>query len=441
MKLLFIIPEYPPCSGGGIATFYSNLIPELSRQGHQVHILVGSALSPAITGYQVDKLTVDFLNPQAVSANIARFNRYNAIPEFQRHLAAAWTAWEQVNRSEGYDLVETTDWGMLFTPWIVSEDSPPTVVQLHASIGQIDFYDPQLDSQLQSSLIRLLELNLLSLADELQANSQFNAKTWQHLTGRNVTYIPPMLSCQPAIKTLEKSAHGLVVGRIQHWKGPTILCEALRLLGAKSPIIDWIGRDTVYRDSKTSMSAYLTQTYSDIWGKKIQPLGTFSPEETRQRQAMANFILIPSIWDVFNYTCVEGMAQGQTVLCSQGAGSADLITDGVNGLTFKVGDPQSLANSLDTLLSWSDAQRKEIGKVAQETVKTKLAPAKIAQQRIEIYEKVINNGRFSTRPNSWLVDAVSPAKPLEKPLAFLDRLPLRELSNYLVKRSLKKFLT
>jgi glycosyltransferase involved in cell wall biosynthesis len=440
MNILFIIPEYPPYSGGGISTFYHHLLPELSQAGHQVHVLVGSAFTTKQASFELNGVSVDFLDSKTVSCNLAKFNRYHAIPGVQRHLAAAWTAWEQVNRGEGYDLVETTDWGMLFTPWIVSENSPPTIVQLHASIGQIDFYDPQPDNQLQGSLVRLLELSLLSVADELQTYSQANVKAWKNLNSRDVTYVPPAITYEPITKPLKKSPHGLVVGRIQHWKGPTILCEALKLLGEKSPNIDWIGRDTVYRDSKSSMSAYLTQTYPDIWGKKIQPLGTFSPEETHQRQAIADFILVPSIWDVFNYTCVEGMAQGQAVLCSQGAGAADLITDGVNGLTFKVGDPQSLANSLDTLFSWSDSQREEIGKAAQETVKTKLAPAKIAQQRIEIYEKVINKGRFSTRPNSWLVDAVSPAKPLDKPLAFLDCLPLRELSNYLVKRSLKKFL-
>ncbi|MBE9005328.1 glycosyltransferase [Fortiea sp. LEGE XX443] len=441
MKLLFIIPEYPPCSGGGIATFYCSLLAELSLQGHQVHVIVGSAFSPALTDYQINGLIVEFLKPQAINANLAKFDRYHAIPEFQRHLAAAWTAWEQVNGGQGYDLVETTDWGMLFAPWIVSKNSPPTVVQLHASIGQIDFHDPQLDSQLQGSLVRLLESSLLSIADELQTYSHANVKAWKQLICRDVTYVPPAIPYKPMTKPLEKSANGLVVGRIQHWKGPTILCEALKLLGGKAPTIDWIGRDTVYRDSKTSMSAYLTQTYPDIWGKKIQPLGTFSPEKTCQLQSMANFMLVPSIWDVFNYTCVEGMAQGQLVLCSQGAGAADLITDGVNGLTFTKGEPQNLADRLDTLLSWSIAEREEIGKAAQETVKATLEPNAIAQQRLEIYEKLINKGKFSIRPNSWLVDAVSPKKPLEKPLSFLDHLPLRELSNYLVKRSLKKFLS
>lgn len=441
MKLLFRIPEYPPHSSGGIATFYQNLLPELSRQGHQVCALVGSALSPGLASYQEDGVSVEFLNHQAVSANCARFDRYRAIPEFQRHLAAAWTAWEQVNGGKGYDLVETTDWGMLFVPWITSSESPPTVVQLHGSIGQIDFYDPQPDNQLQSSLVRLLEASLLSLADELQTNSQSNAQAWSQLTGRNVTYIPPALQLSLNPSSTVKSPDGLVVGRIQYWKGPIILCEALRSLGEKAPTLDWIGRDTVYRELGTSMATYLAQTYPDIWGSKVRPLGTLPPQETIQHQAKAGFMVVPSTWDVFNYTCAEGMAQAQIVLCSQAAGSADLIENGVNGLTFTAGNSQALAESLDTLLSLSMAEREQMGKAAQQTIQTKLAPTQIAQQRIEAYEKLLCRGKFPTRPNSWLLDAVSPSQPLEKPLAFLNRLPLRELSHYVLERSLKKFVS
>ncbi|MBC1225148.1 glycosyltransferase [Nostoc sp. UCD121] len=440
MRLLFIIPEYPPHSGGGIATFYSNTLPEIVAQGHQVDVLVGSAFTSKLPNYQKDGVNVEFLNDNLISSNLYKFNRYQAIPEFQRHLAAAWTAWEQVNKGQGYDLVETTDWGMLFAPWIISPESPPTVVQLHASIGQIDFHDPQVDSQLQGNLVRLLEVNLLSVADQLQTYSQSNAQAWKQLIGRDVSYIPPAMPLVPNIQPFKKSAHGLVVGRIQYWKGTTIVCEALRLLGEKAPIIDWIGRDTTYRDSNTSMASYLAQTYPDIWGNKTQPLGTFSPEETRQLQAMAKFIIVPSIWDVFNYTCVEGMAQGQTVLCSLGAGAADLITDEVNGLTFTAGDAQSLANRLDILLSWSQGKQEKIGKAAQETIETFLNPKLIAQQRLEVYEKLIKHGKHSVSPNSWLIEAVSPQKPLEKPLAFLDYLPLRELANYLLERSLKKLV-
>lgn len=440
MKLLFILPEYPPHSGGGIATFYRHTLPEIASLGHQVHVLVGSAFTSKLPSYQADGITVEFLDDEAVSANLSKFNRYYLIPEFQRHLAAAWTAWEQVNGGKGYDIVETTDWGMLFVPWIASVDSPPIVVQLHASIGQIDFHDPQLDSQLNGSLVRLVEAGLLAAADELQTYSQFNASAWKHLLNREITYIPPALSAADKVDLPVKSSNGLVVGRIQHWKGPTILCEALRLLREKAPTIDWIGRDMFYRESGASMTAYLAQTYPDIWGNKVRPLGTFPSEETSQLQAKAKFMVVPSTWDVFNYTCIEGMTQAQIVLCSRGAGAADLITDGVNGFTFAANDAKALAESLDALLSLSTTEREQMGKAAQQTILTKLTPAKIAKARIQAYENLKSRGRLSVRPNSWLLDAVSPNQPIEKPLAFLDYLPLKQLSTYVLNRSLKKFI-
>lgn len=444
MKILFIIPEYQPHYGGGISTFYGDILPVIASKGHQVDILVGSAFTSKLPSYEKDGVRVNFLDTDLLNSYLHKFYRYKAIPELQRHLAAAWAAWEQVKGGDGYDLVEVTDWGMLFAPWIVSPNSPPTVVQLHASIGQIDFYDPQIDSQLQGNFVRLLESGLLSCADELQANSQSNSMDWQQLTNRDVLYIPPSLALDivPTAQNYHQSdsINGLVVGRIQYWKGVTVLCEALRLLGDRSPNIDWIGRDTVYCDSKSLMSNHLVQNYGDIWRNKILPLGTFSPEITRQYQAQAKFILVPSTWDVFNYTCVEGMAQGKVVLCSEGAGAAGLIRNGINGLTFKANDPQSLATCIETVMSWSASKLDEVGSMAKETINEELAPELIAQKRIEAYKDLTNRGKYPVKPNQWLVDAVSPQKKLDKPLAFLDRLPLRELIDYTISRSLKKFL-
>jgi glycosyltransferase involved in cell wall biosynthesis len=440
MKILFIIPEYPPHYGGGISTFYRDILPVIASKGHQVDILVGSAFTSKLPSYEKDGIKVDCLDTDLVNSYLHKFNRYKAIPEFQRHLAAAWSAWEQTDRGAGYDLVEVTDWGMLFVPWIASLDSPPTIVQLHGSIGQIDFRDPLLYLQMQSNLVRLIEVGLLAVADELQTYSRANAQEWMQLTRSDVTYIPPALEILSNTHPSEQSINGLVVGRIQYWKGVTVLCEALRLMGENAPTIEWIGRDTIYGESATSMSDYLAKTYPDIWGIKVKPMGTFSPKETLQRQAMAKFIIVPSVWDVFNYTSVEGMAQGKVVVCSQGAGASGLITNGVNGLTFMANNPQSLAESLEAVHGWSTKKREEVGRVAQEMVRTTLDPHHIVEQRIESYKSLVARGKNPTKPNQWIIDAVSPQKKLENPLAFLDNLPLRELVDYTIKRSIKKFL-
>jgi len=439
MNLLFIIPEYPPHAGGGIVTFYINLLPQLARLGHRVQVLVGSALSGKMESYESAGITTEFLDHRAVTANLEKFNRYRALPELQRHLAAAWTAWEQTDGGRGYDLVETTDWGLLFVPWVIEADSPPTVVQLHGSIGQIDFYDPRKGEEMQGVFTRLLETQLLPCADELQSYSKNNANAWQRLTGREVTYIPPAwTSSLPNGKSDNDSAHGLVVGRIQYWKGPIILCEAMRLLGDNAPVIDWVGRDTTFQDSSISMSEYLTQTFPDVWGKKVCPIGPRSPEEVSKLQAKSEFNLVPSTWDVFNFTCIEGMGYGRPVLCSEGAGAAGLITNGEDGLTFTANDAAGLAKCLKRFLQMDAASRKQMGERARQMIETAVSPARIATQRLEAYDKLLRLGKHSVRPNEWMQDAVCPHQPLTDTLAFLDRLPLRKIAAYVGGRTLKK---
>jgi glycosyltransferase involved in cell wall biosynthesis len=438
MRLLFVIPEYLPHTGGGIITFYRNLLPELARRGHQVHALVGSAFTSHLPPFETEGITVEFLDQDAVTNNLKGFSRYSAVPELQRHLAAAWTAWEQAKRGAGFHLVETTDWGLLFVPWLIESAGPPNVVQLHGSLGQIDFHDPQPGGELQGCVTRLMEAQLLSQADELQTYSKLNAVEWQELTRREVAYIPPAWRSPYPLSRNGSSSRGLVVGRIQYWKGPTILCEAMRLLGEHAPDIDWVGRDTDYHDSGLSMSTYLSRTYPDVWRKKIHPLGPLSPEEVTGLQTNAAFALVSSTWDVFNYTAIEAMGLSCLTVCSEGAGAAELIRNGEDGLTFAANDPGALAEALRRLAQMDGASRNEMGSRARETVEARLAPTRIVQNRIETYEALLRRGRNPIREDAWLSDAVRPHERKSATLAFLDHLPLREISSYALGRGIKK---
>jgi len=255
-----------------------------------------------------------------------------------------------------------------------------------------------------------------------------------------VTYIPPAWQSSAADPAeIVESARGLVVGRIQYWKGPTLLCEALRLMGDEAPLIEWAGRDTDYQDAGASMSAYLARHYPDVWGKKIIPLGPRSPEATAALQAAAAFILVPSVWDVLNYTCIEGMGHGRVVLCSEGAGAAGLITSGEDGLTFAANAPAALADCLRQGLGMDAAARKRMGERARRTIAETLSPPLVARQRLAAYENLRERGKAYTPPHDWLTDAVRPHQPLPRSMAFLDHLPLRELSGYALSRGLKKF--
>lgn len=445
MRLLFVIPEYPPHSGGGIGTFYAQFLPQLVAQGHEVTVLVANPFSGEFEGYSEAGVTVSCVPKGAIAAQMSAFAHYASLPELQRSLATAWAAWEFIKGGQKFDAVETADWGLTFVPWIVSPEAPPTVVQLHGSMGQIDYYDPQLDKPVQGRLIRLIETGCFAVADALQSNSPSNAHYWQALIHREVDYLPPALALPHAEDLIEsdsntgaKSGSGVVVGRIQHWKGPAVLCEALQLLGDRAPEMIWIGRDTVYGQSGTFMSDWLAQQYPNLWRKKVQCVGTLSPQETRRHQREAAFTVVPSLWDVFNFTSAEGMACGQIVLCSEGAGAAALIESGVNGFRFAANDPQALAETLERCLALSAAERTQIQHAAQDTIRTLLDPERVAYQRSEAYAKLMHRGRWQTPPQEWLWEATTPRPFSGNPLAFLDALPLQPLVRYVFRRSLKK---
>ena len=119
----------------------------------------------------------------------------------------------------------------------------------------------------QSVLIRLIERAGLGRSN-LQTLSGANASFWRAETGSDAAIIHPawQRTEEPAPQALGN--RGLVVGRVQRWKGPQVLCAALNLLGSRAPDFDWIGKDTPWDDCKGSTIAHLARELSYDLGRK-----------------------------------------------------------------------------------------------------------------------------------------------------------------------------
>ena len=240
----------------------------------------------------------------------------------------------------------------------------------------------------------------------------------------------------------EPGSRGLVVGRVQRWKGPEILCAALQRLGTRAPAVDWVGRDTAWGARESSTATHLSRAFPSVWGQRINHCLPEAPQEIARRQATALFNLVPSTWDVFNFTAVEAMASGRPTIVSTGAGASELIEDQVNGYLFAAGDADCARRCArpsfgrEPRASWRRSARPREKRSARCWIRTPLPP-----QRVAAYRAVIDV--FHSQPplpaTGWVGDICRPTEPLKgNEMAFLDHHPLRAIAAHMLARGRRK---
>ena len=441
MKILFVLPEYLPRVGGGIITNFSSLLPWLARAGHEVRVIYGSSFvnTPGGAKSTINGVEVEVLDSDLFAKFIPRFGRYETAPKLQRHLAAAWALWEQAQRNPTPDIVQVTDWGLLFLPWALRE-GPPVVASLHGSIGQIAQLDPLEGDRVADAIIQLVEVLGLSAINSVITHSTNNVRFWTQKLARKVdlirpVFVPGNVPHEPG----ERTERGLVVGRVQRWKGPHVLCEAVHLLGQRAPEIDWIGRDVPIHEPDGSTARHLSRTWPDVWGRKVHHLPEESPVRIRERQLTAGFVVVPSTWDVFNFTCIEAMACAAPIICSSGAGATDLIENGVTGYVYESTDSSGLAENIERLVSMGSQRRTEMGNAGAEVIKWALAPETVLPARLDLYHALIRGDRKPRPIDEELINICSPAEATNSLDASLNEIALRRLVVHSLHRILRKF--
>ncbi len=439
MRILFVIPEFPPHAGGGILKYYDLLASSLVAAGAHVSILVASPFSEFPDYRTRDGVDVAFVTLREVDHHAAMLPHLAAAPGFRRYLAAGLAAAERVARlADVVDVIETTDFGLLFAPLVAMADRPPVVVKLHGSLGQISEHEPvEPRGALDAALARVTEATLLPHADALVACSPKNAAEWEARLSTPVGFLPAPLRVAEPIEPTPTIYSGLVAARVQAWKGPEILCEAFATLGAQAPEdmrIAWAGRDTATAPDGGSMSAWLARTYPGIWGERIVPVGQQPHAAIAALQASVRYVVVPSHWDTFNYTLAEAMAAGCVAIASTGVGASYLLDTGVNGFVFPAGDPVALAQSLREAHAADPARRLTIGAAARQTSAAELSPESVATAALGLMRDI--RPRPSTsRPSPWLREFVGlGAGPQPADDAFLENVSIRTLGRHLGQR-------
>jgi glycosyltransferase involved in cell wall biosynthesis len=443
VRILFVIPEFPPHRAGGIARHYALLAGALAEAGATVSVLVTSPFSEFSAYVTAAGVPVSFVALSAVERHAARLPHLGAAPLFRRWIAAGLAAGEIVAANgQAFDIIETTDFGLIFPALLALRNRPPVVVKMHGSLGQISEYQPvPPHSSLDYALARVTEESLLPLAEGLHAYSPANAEEWAARLGTAVDFIDPPLTLPEAIERTPSEFSGLVTGRVQTWKGPDVLCRAIEGLQQRAPDdmkIAWVGRDTMSAPDGGSLSAWLSQRYPAIWGSRVVPIGEEPFDAVERRRASVRYVVVPSLWDTFNYTLAESMAAANVVVGSTGAGASYLIDPGVNGFACAAGDAEALGETLLEAHHTGPDRRTNIGHCARETIAHHLAPDIVAANTLAAMQRAVSRGKQVRQPGPWLREFYMPSNEVASGQAFLENVAITDLTRHLGQRLARK---
>ncbi|WP_412467656.1 glycosyltransferase family 4 protein [Pedobacter sp. KLB.chiD] len=436
MKVLFILPEYYPHSGGGISTYYIHYVKKIAAQCEEVKVVIGSGYFQGSSGFEDNNIKTEDLKPYLFSKYLQQFSHLRLTPDYQRNLAAAWAMWEQSNAGEGYDIIECTDFALGYVPWTIHH-SKPIITRLHGSYGQIERHEPQLNDKFNGDINRKTELLLLNRCDQLVTHSEQNCKFWQNIfPNKQITVVLPIYKEPSKPRQVTKENFGIVCARIQRWKGPEQLCEAVESLSDPSILIKWYGRDTAY-SSELSTSAYLKKKYPTVWEKTIAPQNALPNQEIKVEQAKAKFAVIPSTWDMFNFTLLEYLSVGTPVVCADGAGSSSLIKHGVNGFKYKATNPKELANCLALISNLDQQAYQNMINEGFKTMRTTLYEDALAEQNFSLYRQTLKT--FKALPSNIYLDQLfKPVYNKNTTSEILRTFPLKVIFKHVLQRIKQK---
>ncbi|RMD67809.1 MAG: glycosyltransferase [Gammaproteobacteria bacterium] len=134
------------------------------------------------------------------------------------------------------------------------------------------------------------------------------------------------------------------IGTLEHHKGVHVLLEAFLRVDAPNLRLEiWGGslHETAYEARLKRMA---------IGDGRIRFRGAYAYEDLKKVLHNIDVVVVPSLWyENAPLTILSSHAAGIPVIASSLGGMAESVQDGVNGMTFPVGDVKALAERLERL--------------------------------------------------------------------------------------------
>jgi glycosyltransferase involved in cell wall biosynthesis len=134
-----------------------------------------------------------------------------------------------------------------------------------------------------------------------------------------------------------------IFGQVNPYKGFDVLLRAMGALGPPLPKLRVHGANLDLQEHRfrDEIAALLAAA------PNVTDVGPYPPERAGEMMAAVDWVVVPSVWwENSPLVIQEAFAAGRPVICSDIGGMAEKVTDGVNGLHFRAGDPDDLAATI-----------------------------------------------------------------------------------------------
>ena len=387
MKILMLSWEYPPRIVGGISRVVHDLSHRLTQDGHEITVITyrdgDVPYFEDDNGVQVYRVDNFMISPNNFIDWVMQLN-FNMIAK----------AGEIINEKGNFDVIHAHDWLTAYAGKTLKyAHNTPLVSTIHAT-------EAGRNSGIQTEMQKYIndtEWMLTYESSEVIVNSNYMKNELQRLFGlpfEKISVVPNGVNLT-LFNGIEKDYDFrrkyamdnekiiLFMGRLVYEKG------IQNLIAAMPKVLEHYNDAKLIVAGKGGMIDELRNQVNFLGlGNKVYFTGYMAAKDVQKMYKCADIAVFPSTYEPFGIVALEGMLSGTPVVVSDIGGLNEIVEHGVNGMKSYAGNPNSLADSILTLL-FDPKLCNTVAKNAKAKVKSEYNWAKIAQDTHLCYEQAI----------------------------------------------------
>jgi glycosyltransferase involved in cell wall biosynthesis len=406
---------------GGIGSYVRQCAAALALAGHEPHVFTLSEspsqpqnIPPGVVLHQTPDPAARVL-AGTLSAELSA--ALNAGGEAIYRLGIAWLltdAFQREHQQNAFDIVEVADVDASGLPLLLDAGrSLPVIVHLHTCTAIANrINNAEIGSR--EKLIEAMEAAQIHLADAICAPTRAVVNSTRAFTNidREPEIIPHPYVCPESVSAphIPPPANGpiLFIGRLEWRKGCGVIAEILNDFLRANPAakIRFIGPDTSTAPGGNSVRLHLQQSLENDLRDRVEFTGELPLPEVEKSLLGCSFCLLPSLSENFSLAICEAMAAGRITIVAAGTGSVEVA--GASAVIVEPGSAKSLLAAMDSLYR----DRRRLGELSQKAfdrVRTFCDPVAVSKQRVNFYQRMIEN--FRHRPPDFTSNRLASLPP------------------------------